>query len=143
MRQRASEIAESSGKGLIIIDGPPGTGCSVIAAMTGTGLVLVVTEPTVSGIHDLDRVLQVARHFRIPVAVCINKCDLNPEMSQLIFDHCAENGVNVVGRIPYNRMVIDAMLEGKTIVENPDNELSGEIGSMWSVLLSMLGDNNG
>lgn len=138
VRQRASEIAERTFKDLIIIDGPPGTGCSVIAAITGTDLVLVVTEPTVSGIHDLERVIEVAQHFRIPVVVCINKYDLNPDISQAISDNCSKNGISVVGKIPYSKIPVNAMVEGMSVVEYSDNELSSNIRSLWSELISHL-----
>ncbi|MEZ5334618.1 MAG: ATP-binding protein [Methanolobus sp.] len=95
VRRRASEFAEQSGKDMIIIDGPPGTGCAVIAAITGTDLVLVVTEPTKSGVHDLERVVQVAQHFRIPVAVCINKCDINDRLSASIVEYCKKEAIPV------------------------------------------------
>jgi MinD superfamily P-loop ATPase len=132
VRRRASELASESGRGIIIIDGPPGTGCSVIAAITGADLVLVVTEPTISGIHDLGRVIQVAQHFRIPVVVCINKCDINMELSQDICNYCVNNGIHVVGMLPYDKSPINAMICGKTIVEYVENEFSSNIRSLWS-----------
>ncbi len=92
VRSNAKKLAEQYHKDLIVIDGPPGTGCSAIAAITGTDLVLVVSEPTVSGIHDLKRVLELTVHFMIPTVVCINKYDINEENTQLIENFCAEAG---------------------------------------------------
>ncbi|WP_292467173.1 ATP-binding protein [Methanolobus sp.] len=131
VRRRASELAAEDGSDMILIDGPPGTGCAVIAAITGTDLVLVVTEPTISGIHDLERVIGVTRHFRIPVAVCINKCDINMSLSQKIYDHCKINGISVMGMLPYDRSPVAAMVEGKSVVEYSDNSLSSMIRSLW------------
>lgn len=138
VRQRASELAETAAKDLILIDGPPGTGCSVIAAITGTDLVLVVTEPTRSGIHDLERVIGVAEHFRIPAAVCINKYDINVEISQEISDYCENRGVVIVGKLPYDKSPVGSMILGKTVVEAFDNDFSQKITSMWSELSSKL-----
>ena len=132
VRRRASELAAEAGSDMILIDGPPGTGCAVIAAITGTDLVLVVTEPTMSGVHDLERVVGVAQHFQIPVVVCINKYDINVELSNAISYYCKTNGIRVVGMLPYNRSSIDAMVEGKSAVEYSDNCLSSMIRSMWS-----------
>ena len=101
----------------MIVDGPPGIGCPVIASLTGTTLVLAVTEPTLSGEHDLDRVLSLARHFEIPVAVCVNKWDLNPEMTERIEALAEQAGAQVVGRIRYDRAVTLAQLQQKAVVE--------------------------
>lgn len=138
VRRRASELAVQSAKELIIIDGPPGTGCAVIAAISGTDFVLVVTEPTISGIHDLVRVVDVAKHFRIPVAVCINKCDINTDISGEISDYCLDNGIDLVGMLPYNTSPVEAMLEGKTVMEISESVLSSKIRSMWDNLYSKL-----
>ncbi|WMW22103.1 ATP-binding protein [Methanolobus mangrovi] len=131
VRRRASELASEAGSDMILIDGPPGTGCAVIAAITGTDLVLAVTEPTVSGIHDLERVIGVAQHFRIPVVVCINKYDINVELSHTISAYCKNNGICVVGMLPYNRIPVDAMVEGKSVMEYKENVFSSMIRSMW------------
>ncbi|WP_340819190.1 ATP-binding protein [Methanolobus sp. WCC4] len=140
VRRRASELAEEMGKDLILIDGPPGTGCSVIASVTGVDLVLVVTEPTISGRHDLERVISVAQHFRIPVVVCINKHDLNLELSQEIYDYCKNNCISVIGKLPYDRSPVGSMMVGKTVVEYCDNKFSQEIRSIWSIIVSTLED---
>ena len=138
VRCRASEIAEQSGKDMIIIDGPPGTGCAVIAAITGTDLVLVVTEPTKSGVHDLKRVVEVAQHFRIPVAVCINKCDINNRLSTSIGEYCKSNDIPVLGMLLYDNVVIEAMVAGKSVVEYSDGKFSEGIISTWNQLEFLL-----
>ncbi|MCU0639718.1 MAG: ATP-binding protein [Candidatus Krumholzibacteria bacterium] len=117
VRTEARRIAEEKGHTLIIVDGPPGIGCPVIASLTGAALVLAVTEPTVSGEHDLDRVLSLTRHFRIPTAVCVNKWDLNPDMTERIEDKARQSGARVAGRVRYDRAVTLAQMQGKAVVE--------------------------
>jgi MinD superfamily P-loop ATPase len=131
VRKNAQELAKEYGKDLIIIDGPPGIGCSVIAAINGVDLVVIVTEPTVSGIHDLERVLGLAEHFRIPAVVCINKYDINEENTQAIQEFCGAVGVDVLAQIPYDRSPVAAMLDAKTVVEYSDDAFSSIIRSLW------------
>jgi MinD superfamily P-loop ATPase len=136
VRKNAQELAMEYGKDLIIIDGPPGIGCSVIAAITGVDLVVIVTEPTVSGIHDLERVLGLAEHFRIPAVVCINKYDINEENTQAIQGFCGAVGVDVLAQIPYHRSPVAAMLNAKTVVEFSDDAFSSIIRSLWDKIIN-------
>ena len=129
VRERAKKLAEQYEKDLIIIDGPPGIGCPVIAAISGTDLVFVVSEPTVSGVHDLKRVLELTKHFRIPVAVCINKYDINEKNSLEIEELCAAGDVSVLGRLPYTDEVTGAMLREKTIIEYVEEKQAGNAGN--------------
>jgi len=131
VRNNARILADKYNKDLIIIDGPPGIGCPVIAAISGVDLVLIVTEPTVSGIHDMERILGVAGHFSIPALVCINKFDINPGNTQVIEKYCAENGLGVVGKIPYDETPTMAMIKEMTVVEFSDNEFSKNIKKIW------------
>ena len=131
VRQRAREVAADKGKDLILIDGPPGTGCTVIASMTGVNLVLVVIEPTLSGIHDAKRIIEVARHFRIPALVCINKDDINKRNTEHILEFCKNEGIDVVGKIPYDDTATKAMLAEKTVVEFSDGPMSQIIKAIW------------
>ena len=117
VRREARRIAEEENHPLVIVDGPPGIGCPVIASVTGATLVLVVTEPTVSGEHDLERVLSLTRHFSIPAVVCVNKWDLNPEMTNRIEDKARQAGARVVGRIRYDRAVTLAQMQERAVVE--------------------------
>jgi MinD superfamily P-loop ATPase len=117
VRREARRIAEEDNRSLVIVDGPPGIGCPVIASLTGASLVLVVTEPTVSGEHDLERVLKLARHFDMPVAVCVNKWDLNPEMTERIEDSASRSGAKIAGRVRYDRAVTAAQLQERAVVE--------------------------
>jgi MinD superfamily P-loop ATPase len=100
---------------LLIVDGPPGIGCPVISALSGADLTLVVAEPTASGVHDMQRILETAEHFRVPALVCVNKADLYPEGAAQIEAFCREHGLNVVGRIPFDETVGVAMKEGEPV----------------------------
>lgn len=117
VRRVARRIAEAERRSLILVDGPPGIGCPVIASLTGATDVLAVTEPTVAGEHDLERVLSLARHFEIPAAVCVNKWDLNPEMTEKIEEQARRAGARVVGRIRYDRAVTLAQMRERAVVE--------------------------
>jgi MinD superfamily P-loop ATPase len=117
VRSQARMLAQESGRKLIIIDGPPGIGCPVIASVTGATQVLVVTEPTVSGEHDLMRVLSLAGHFHVPAAVCVNKWDINPGMTERIEDKARSAGARVIGRIRYDRAFTQAQIQEKAVVE--------------------------
>ena len=131
VRQNAKNLAKTDGKDMIIIDGPPGTGCTVIAALTGVDLVLVVIEPSLSGIHDSKRVIEVAKHFNIPALVCINKYDINEENTENILKFCKAEGIEVVGKIPYDDTATKAMLAEKTVVEYSDGPLAQNIKDIW------------
>jgi MinD superfamily P-loop ATPase len=131
VRQQAKELAEKEEKDLIIIDGPPGIGCPVIASIGGVSLVLVVTEPTLSGLHDLKRILEVANHFNVPAMVCINKYDINPDNTRVIGNYCEEKGIEIAGRIPYNPAVTEAMMHVLSIAEYPCGEVTEEIRRIW------------
>ncbi len=117
VRRQAREIAEARGLETILIDGSPGIGCPVIASITGAALVLAVTEPTLSGRHDLERVLKLAAHFNTPAMVLINKADLNPEMAANITGACRERGIRVAGEVPYDTSVTRAQLDAVSVIE--------------------------
>ncbi len=131
VRNNARVLAKKYGKDLIIIDGPPGIGCPVISAISGTDLVLIVTEPTLSGIHDMERILSVADHFNIPAVVCINKFDINHKNTQIIEKYCEKNGLEVVGKIPYDETPTKAMIQEKTIIEFSDGNFSNKVINIW------------
>jgi len=132
VRNNAKTLAEDKNKDLIIIDGPPGIGCPVIASMTGVDLVLIVTEPTLSAIHDLERILGVARHFKIPAVVCVNKYDINLDNTRKIGQYCKNNGIEVVGKLPYDNIVTEAMIHEKNVIEFSDGVFSDLIIEMWN-----------
>ena len=117
VRTQAVHLAEEQNAELVVIDGPPGVGCPVIAAVSGATMVLAVTEPTVSGEHDLERVLSLTKHFNIATAICVNKWDLNPEMTERIEEKARRAGARVVGRIRYDRAVTLAQMQERAVVE--------------------------
>ena len=133
VRVAARCLAKEHGHGLVIVDGPPGIGCPVIASLTGTSRALVVTEPTVSGEHDLERVLELAQHFSIPTSVCVNKWDLNPDMTERIEELALRSGARIAGRIRYDNAVTAAQMLGKAVVET-DAPSAGEIRLVWKSL---------
>lgn len=122
----------------ILIDGSPGIGCPVIAAVTGVDLALLVAEPTVSGWHDLERALAVAEHFRTPTAVCINKSDINADMSFKIESQCRERGIPVLGQLPYDETAVRAMRALVAVTELPANPVSDAIRQMYRSLDSLI-----
>jgi MinD superfamily P-loop ATPase len=132
VRQNARILSEKENSDLIIIDGPPGIGCPVIASVTGVDVGLVVTEPTMSGIHDLQRALQLLAHFSVTPLVCVNMYDINKENTSKISSFCKENSIKVVGRVPFNPKVTEAMVNGKTIMEYaPESDVAKEIENIW------------
>jgi MinD superfamily P-loop ATPase len=133
VRSEARRAAGEKNLPLVIVDGPPGIGCPVIASVTGASLVLVVTEPTVSGEHDLKRVLSLAKHFGIPAAVCVNKWDLNGEMAARIEDAALKEGATVAGRIRYDRAFTRAQMAERTVVETGAPS-AGDIRTVWERL---------
>lgn len=138
VRENAKKLAEDKSKDLILIDGPPGIGCPVISSLTGVDLVLVVTEPTLSAIHDLERILGVTHHFKIPAVVCINKYDINFDNTKKIEQYCKENNIDIVGKITYDTVMTKAMIREKSIIEFSDGKLSNEIHGMWNKIQGML-----
>jgi len=131
-REAAKRIAEERKMDYVIIDGPPGIGCPVIAAISGTDLAVIVTEPTLSGIHDLQRVNGVAKHFGIKVVCIINKYDINYENSGKIEQWCKKENIAVVGKIPFEKAVTEALVKGIPVVEYSENPATEEIKKIWS-----------
>jgi len=138
VRKKAKEIAEKELLDLAIIDGPPGIGCPVIASLSGADLALVVTEPTLSGIHDMERIIQTAHHFKTQTACCINKYDLNPRNSSQIESWCKKNSVPLVGTIPFNEEVVKSVVQGVPLTEYSDNSVARAIKKMWHKLEKLI-----
>jgi MinD superfamily P-loop ATPase len=138
VREQAKKLAERNHNDLIIVDGPPGIGCPVIASLTGADAVVVVTEPTISGRHDLERVLKLTRHFGIITFLVINKFDLNKEMTASIEEFAAARDVKTLGYITYDHIVTDAQVNGKAVVEMTENQPATEIRSIWTKLTAFL-----
>jgi MinD superfamily P-loop ATPase len=132
VRNRAGQLADELKQDLILGDGPPGTGCPVIASVSGTDLVVIVTEPTVSGVHDMERVMKLAAHFGVPAVVVINKADLNSEQARRIENIAKAHGSRVIGRIPFDRVVNDALMAGKTVIEYGGGHAEEAIRGVWT-----------
>jgi len=137
VRQAARQLAEAHGDALVIVDGPPGIGCPAIAALTGASRLLAVAEPTVSGEHDLDRLLVLARHFDVPVSVCVNKWDVNPGMTERIERRAGRAGAGVVGRVRQDPAVSRAQVRGRAIVET-GAAAADDVRRLWDRLRSRL-----
>lgn len=134
VRREARRAAEEGNRDLLISDGPPGVGCPVIASLTGADAVMIVTEPTMSGEHDMQRVVELARHFKVPAYLCVNKWDINPAMALRIERFAARNGVVSLGRISYDPGVTEAQIRGVTVVEYDKGTAAGEIRSIFGAL---------
>ncbi len=138
VRSQAKMIAERENLSCIVVDGPPGIGCPVIASITGADAVLIVTEPTVSGEHDFERVVELARHFDIPAYLCINKFDINSAMTGKIEKKAAAEGVKVVGRIRYDRSVTEAQIKKIPVVQLAGAPPAEDIKDVWNNLANEL-----
>ncbi len=141
VRTQAKKIAEDRKMDLVLIDGSPGIGCPVIASITGADLVLVVTEPTLSGLHDLQRVTELTKHFGIETLVCINKWDLNEDVASQIETQTRERGLKLAGKIRYDRAVTEAQIQKKSLVEYQSNGAATEIKQVWAEVQSVLTGN--
>ena len=132
VREEAKKIVQREKTELILTDGPPGIGCPVIASISQANAVLVVAEPSVSGVHDLKRVGELAEHFKIPAMVCVNKCDLNPEKTKMIRDAAEENNYTYVGEIPFDKNFIESMILKKSIIETGEKSEAGvAVRKIW------------
>lgn len=136
--EEARKLGESEGKEILLVDGPPGIGCPVISSFSGTDLALLVTEPTVSGLHDLKRALDLVQHFKVKAMVCINKFDLDMIMEREITQYCQENGVKVVGRIPFDRSIPEAISLGKIPLEHTNSISAKPIRELYSRVMNAL-----
>jgi MinD superfamily P-loop ATPase len=134
VREAARTKAAETQANLILVDGPPGIGCAVIASITGASRVLVVTEPTLSGAHDLARVLELTRHFEIETAVCVNKWDVNPEQTAQIEAQALAAGATIAGRVRYDRGVTAAQIRGLSVVEAGADGASEDIRAVWEAV---------
>jgi MinD superfamily P-loop ATPase len=140
VRKEGQRIAKEGNYSLILIDGPPGIGCPVIASVGGVDAALLVTEPSVSGLHDLERVLAVCRHFQVPAWICVNKWDISPEYTEKIEVFAEEAGSRVIGKLPFDPAVTRAMVAEKTVLEYSSGKISEEIRKLWIRLHSFLNE---
>lgn len=137
LRQRAKELAQAQGQPLILSDGPPGIGCPVISSLSGVNLAVIVTEPTPSGLHDIERIVSLCDHFKIPVAVIINKCDLNANITQEIEASCRQRDDSVVVKLPHDPVFVHAMVQGKAVTEYSDGAVARQIRRAWDRILTL------
>lgn len=139
VKSKTRKIAAEENKKFILIDGSPGIGCPVIASLSGSNLLLIVTEPTLSGIHDLERVISLAQHFNIPPGVCINKADINQEMTEKILNYCREKEIPVLGIIPYDSSVTQAQIHGQSVIEfAPDSPTAKKLRVLKDKLIKLI-----
>lgn len=139
VREQAENIAVEQNLEYVIIDGPPGMGCPVIASITGTDIVLVVTEPTLSAMHDMERIIELTMYFQVPVVVCINKYDLNLTNTSRIESFLQENNIKLVGKIPFNNTIVKALIAQKAVVEYaPRTGLARMIENTWRKTITEL-----
>lgn len=139
VKQQGRLLAADAGAELLLVDGPPGIGCPVISASAGADAALLVVEPTVAGVHDLERVLGTAEHFGVPALVVINKADLNPRRSDEVAAFCAARGIELVGRIPYDITVTEAMVHGRPVTAYTDGTVSQAMEDVWEGVKRHLG----
>lgn len=136
LKRKARELAEENGRDLILCDGSPGVGCPVISSLSGASLAVTVVEPTPSGRHDFLRVASLCDHFRIPVAALINKADLNEKEASLIEKECEDRGYALLGRLPFDPAVTEAMVHRKALTELP-GKLSEILRRAWDAVISL------
>ena len=138
VKQSAALWASKHGEELMLVDGPPGIGCPVISACSGADLAILVVEPTISGEHDLERVLQTTTHFGVPAVIIINKADINPERAADIENYACSRNARVLGRLPFDTRVTQAALQGNPVTALPDLPISHELKRIWGILESEL-----
>ena len=139
VRTEAKRIADEKHRELVIVDGSPGIGCPVIASITGSDLALIVTEPTLSGLHDLGRVSELTGHFGIRTLVCVNKWDLNAELTERIERETAQRGARAVGRVRYDPAVTAAQVAGRALVEYTQEGAAADVRELWQHVLGVIG----
>jgi MinD superfamily P-loop ATPase len=139
VKQNARLLAMDEAYDLVLVDGPPGIGCPVISAASGADLALIVAEPTAAGVHDMLRVLQTTDHFGVEALVCINKADIYPQGAVDIEAFCLEQGIQMVGQIPFDLTVTEAMVQGQTVTAfAPEAPASQSIRGIWAKVMDIL-----
>jgi MinD superfamily P-loop ATPase len=137
VREKAKQVAKENELETIILDGPPGIGCPVISTLTGVDKVVIITEPTISGLHDMQRIMGIVQKFNLKAYVIINKHDLNDSMSSRIKKWCKENNITFSGQLPFDKIMVEAMVQAKSITElNPDLDISKKIEVIWNRIVN-------
>jgi len=138
VKKEARRLAQEEHARLLLVDGPPGIGCPAIASLSGADLALMVTEPTVAGVHDLERIVGLARHFRVPMALCLNKADLSATWRWEVERFCAREEIALAGSIPFDRQVVEAMLQGRPVTACGNGPAAQAIFRLWEALRAMV-----
>jgi len=137
VREKAKQIAKENELETIILDGPPGIGCPVISTLIGVDKVVIVTEPTISGLHDMQRIMGIVQKFNLKAYIIINKHDLNDSISVRIKKWCKENNITISGKLPFDKQITEAMVHAKSITElNPDLDISKKIEIIWNKIVN-------
>ena len=139
LRNQARKMSQAQGLELILSDGPPGIGCPVISSLSGTDLAVIVTEPTPSGRHDLERVVELCRHFKVTAGVIVNKYDLNLQQTSAIEDYCAAQGLEMLALLPYDPVVTEAMVKGQVVTEYSHNGMARALETAWRLIEQITG----
>jgi MinD superfamily P-loop ATPase len=137
VKNEARQLAEKLGKEIVLVDGSPGIGCPVISSLSGADLVIIVTEPTHSGFHDMKRVFQLIHHFERPVAAIINKSDLSSETAKKIKDFFKLKEIELLTEIPYSELFNEAVIQGKTVIETQDDTIAELLYQGWNRILAL------
>jgi len=136
VRDKAKKLAEENNINTIIIDGPPGIGCPVISTITGANYVIIVTEPTLSGLKDLQRTLELTTKFNLNTVIIINKFNLNLEITEKIEKFCEKSNIKIIGKLPFDPQVVEAMINCKSIIEwQPASDISSQIKHIYNNLI--------
>ena len=135
VKKEAKNISQETGKDYILVDGSPGIGCPVVSSLSGANYVIVVTEPTLSGFHDMKRVFELIQNFKLPSGCIINKQDVNAEISEKIVEFCTTNKIDIISKLPYDETFSEAMTQGKTIIEFDEENLKNILKDSWSKIL--------
>jgi MinD superfamily P-loop ATPase len=131
VKEKARQLASKEGCQLMLVDGPPGIGCPVISSLSGADLALLVAEPTVSGVHDLERIIGTARHFGVPALALVNKADINTSLAEAIEEVCRSQGVDTIGKIPYDPVVTEAMVHGQPVTAYAHSGVTDVLKLAW------------
>jgi MinD superfamily P-loop ATPase len=135
VRKKAREIATKTNANYLINDGPPGVGCATISSLSGIDLALIVIEPTKSGLHDAKRLLELSNSFKIKSMALINKCDINREVTNEVEQFLNQENIPLLAKIPFDKEMVEAMIEGKSIVEyNPESNITEKIKTIWQTI---------
>ena len=135
VKKEAKNIAQETGKDYILVDGSPGIGCPVVSSLSGADYVILVTEPTLSGFHDMQRVFELIQNFKLPSGCIINKYDVNEEISEKIVEFCTKNNIDHISNLPYDESFTAAMTQGKTIIEFDNGEIKKILEDSWKKIL--------